>query len=485
MIKRDRKVNPRAEKVLKLGKSFENALLTIINGAWNHDTGKNYVTDYLKALDAKSTETFNHSVNVAAHVYNEMTSWKNENGEPMFTRGEVLSYTRAALLHDVGKLTTDIDVLHSNASLRGEKGNPEAWKIMMGHSIDGLKLAKQMGFEKEDIFISLAHHVDSTSLDAGPSGGFANATISRGPWEAMYGEGGVEKMLMENCSWVGEKDILAAKIVHFCDVVEAVRSNERRYQLQHDWNMSQSSENAKRVDPAFAGNKGVRYSIMESKAAPLPENFVGRNHGGSVADIVRANTGVPNIKRDARRYEVGARELDPIFDRTPDKEAIKALENKELLEEEKKVLSNRVKETTDRWKSYCREFDAIQNLGASSFARECVATYSKETVVEVSIDKLEDMRKDPSCGIELMEKRKTSKGSEYYILEDERMGKPIVHILKGADASKEQMEDAYDLLSSMRGHSPSSLDDGFFESAKVTSKEDSVLEELEDDMMLG
>lgn len=471
MIRRDKKFNPVVHRAAGLGKSFENAIYAIVNKAWNYETGRNYVTDYLKTLDAKSTETFNHSVNVAAHVYNEMSHWKDEDGKAVFTRNEVLAYTRAALLHDVGKLSTDIDVLHSNSSLKGKKGNPDGWKLIMRHSIDGLGVAKQMGFEKEDIFISLAHHVDSTALSAGPAGGFAGATLSRGTWEEQYGEGGVEKILMENCSWVEEKDILAAKIVHFCDVVEALRSTERRYQLQHDWNISQNSDKAKNVDPVLAGRSGVRYSCLADKAEPLPENFRERNHGGAVAAILRANTSVPmDSKGDPKRYEISARELDPIFDRTPDREAILALETKELSDEEKKVLEGRVRETTDRWKSYCRQFDAIQDLNTSFLVRELVKECSMETQVEISSDKLEDIQKDPSCGVALMEEKTTKNGRKFFVLEDERLDKPVTFVPRKEEEPVNLRDFMKDNNTEMEGYE------------KKVKQPDFILEDLEDEL---
>lgn len=427
MIKRDRNFSP-TSRVNKMGKfedSFKEAMSAILEDSFDVATGKNYVSDYLKALDAKSTETFDHSVNVATHVFNMMSNWRKKDGTFAFSRQEILAYTRAALLHDVGKLGTDIDVLHSNDNLRGG-GKKDAWKEMMRHSIDGLELAKKMGFRREDIFISLSHHVNATSIEAGPSKGFENATLSRPIWLELYGEGSIEALLMENCSWIGGNDKLAAKITHFVDVVEALRSTERRYFLQHDWDVSEDRD-LKGKDPIFAGSKGVRYSPLGDNMKPVPEGIRERNHGESVVNIVNQDINVTKVSKNASQVNAGIRAIGVEF-------------------------IGKVEDV-----SWRRDFTAIQNLRLQDFVREKVALLSKDTIVEISNDKVEDVRRDPSCGRALMEERTTKSGAKALVFEDKRLKRPVVLVKKRYDGTLEKSNENRDPIEG-RGSPPEDMD---------------------------
>jgi response regulator RpfG family c-di-GMP phosphodiesterase len=100
-IAKDKKVYTKAEQ--QVMNRFEEAFNKILNQSYDYENGVNYVADYLRELDAKSYTTFNHSVRVAANVFRELSNDKS------FSRKDVLDYTRAALLHDVGKLTTKLN----------------------------------------------------------------------------------------------------------------------------------------------------------------------------------------------------------------------------------------------------------------------------------------------------------------------------------------------------------------------------------------
>lgn len=200
-IAKDKKVYTKTEQ--QVMNRFEEAFNKILNQSYDYETGTNYVADYLRELDAKSSTTFNHSVRVAANVFRELSSDKS------FSRQEVLDYTRAALLHDVGKLTTNDNVLHVDHNLIPIKFSKEHYNSdfpkfihMMQHSLYGIDKAKEFGFSKEDIFVSIGHHVAYSCIESGPEGGFKNATYSKDSWEIKNGSGFVEKMLKENCSWI-------------------------------------------------------------------------------------------------------------------------------------------------------------------------------------------------------------------------------------------------------------------------------------------
>ena len=91
--------------------SFEEAFRQILNKSYNYETGENYVADYLRDLDAKSSVTLEHSIYVAALTFDDLSSRKTSDGKPVFTREEILDYTRGALMHESCELRTVFCIL--------------------------------------------------------------------------------------------------------------------------------------------------------------------------------------------------------------------------------------------------------------------------------------------------------------------------------------------------------------------------------------
>lgn len=201
---------------------------------------KPYVGEYLVRLREKSLVTFNHSVTTALQIY---VYWEMKDGSPLVIE-DLEKYTVAALLHDVGKLTTPDNILHSKESFRDlplKEGN-RRMAVMNRHSIDGLALAKEFGFSKEEICVAIAHHVDDSVLKAAPENGFVGADYSRASWSQEYGEGAVAKLLQEELDWVTHKDTDMIMEVSFFDIIEALRATDRAYSgcKAMDWGIQQS-----------------------------------------------------------------------------------------------------------------------------------------------------------------------------------------------------------------------------------------------------
>lgn len=214
---------------LKILESFEETMDKLFDE-------KPYLLDYAKAIDAKSTVTFDHSVKVALMTYSELS----EDSE--FNEEDIEKYTAAAFTHDVGKLSTPDEILHAgkeiNLALEKFNNNESKLAILMRHSIDGINIAKQYGFSKEECAACISHHVKDISLEAGVEGDFKDATNSRKDWITSFGEGYVESLLKENLSWVDDKDIRALETISFSDVVEALRDNTRQYKDSKSWEMT-------------------------------------------------------------------------------------------------------------------------------------------------------------------------------------------------------------------------------------------------------
>lgn len=185
------------------------------------------VLEYAKTLDSYSTSTFNHSVNVALHFHNIIVK------DSSLSEREILEWTAAAFVHDAGKLTTPLDILHSKINYKNESISQEdrfvARTKMMRHSIDGLEVAEAYNFNKKMLFAVIGHHIDAKAIDNGPEENFFGATFSRDTWEKSFGKDYVEKMLQENCKWVTKKDRQMLKTLSIIDTVEAMRSFERMY----------------------------------------------------------------------------------------------------------------------------------------------------------------------------------------------------------------------------------------------------------------
>lgn len=211
---------------LKILESFESTMEKVFEE-------KPYLLDYAKAIDAKSTVTFDHSVKVALMTYSALSK------DSDFSKEDVEKYTAAAFAHDVGKLSTPDEILHAgkDVNLAMEKYNETESKlaILMRHSIDGIEVAKQFGFTKEECAAGITHHVKDAALEAGIEGDFQGATDSRKDWVVSFGDGYVESLLKENLEWMKDKDVKAFETISFSDVIEALRDNKRQYKEGKSW----------------------------------------------------------------------------------------------------------------------------------------------------------------------------------------------------------------------------------------------------------
>lgn len=227
------------------------------------------VAECLKEIDGKSSTTYSHSVNVAFHVY-EMIS---QNKEFHYTPDEIKRWTEAALVHDTGKLTTNNEVLHSKAKMRGETISKEQddlnFSHMMRHSLDGLKKGLDFQFEKESISAIIGHHVKAEFLDKGPAGGFEGASLSKKEWIQEFGEGYIESLLMEHCSWMTEKDIFALKTISFCDELEATRATDRSYTLQHYWDKDDFTKNEFGLSHGLSVENVIKQDVSNNVLSPI------------------------------------------------------------------------------------------------------------------------------------------------------------------------------------------------------------------------
>lgn len=303
------------------------------------------IAKYLKDLDARSSETFNHSINVALHVYKELS----RSGEYM--PHDIHEWTKAALCHDVGKLTTDIDVLHSNVNLKDQKDNAENLREMMRHSIDSVNLARATdeitikgqtyegyGFGKYEVTAAIGHHINASALE----NGFNNADLSRPQWGETYPEGYVEYLLKTECHWMKERDIKALETISFCDDIEALRADDRRYQRQHNWEMSDFTQDAS-----------------------------GKSKGYSVQTIME-----------------GATDKDIAYLQSVDKYVIKSnIEQGRIGKQFEGKVSD---------KEFQKEFDALQDAKVPMFARQSLIYRQPERKPELSEYKIKDILGDPS-----------------------------------------------------------------------------------------
>ena len=257
--------------------TFESVFKDIVQKSVNSD-GDMYVKRYLEDLRKYSPVTYNHSVNVAAQIF---TALKNSES-PKFSEEEIFEYTRGALLHDVGKLTTPQEILHGTDLTR------EEFSVMMQHSIDGLEVAKERGFDKLSQFIGVTHHIDASAME----NNFVDAEKSRPQWDAIYLPGEIQSEL-SNFKSMSPKDFSVAKMVTFYDIVEALRSTDRAYQKKHDW-----TQDKPYIDEF--GKEKINFSVKHIMDAKLPkENSkkyeVGSEYKGLV-EVKNFQDGFNNIQ---------------------------------------------------------------------------------------------------------------------------------------------------------------------------------------------
>lgn len=408
-IAKDKKVYTKTEQ--QVMNRFEEAFNKILNQSYDYETGTNYVADYLRELDSKSSTTFNHSVRVAANVFRELSKDKS------FSRQEVLDYTRAALLHDVGKLTTNDNVLHIDHSLAplkfqmdkstGEKRYSNDFPKfihMMQHSLDGISKAKELGFSKEDVFVSIGHHVASSCIESGPEGGFKNATYSRDSWEIKNGSNFVEGLLKENCSWIKDKDKRALEVITFYDIIEALRSNDRAYMVQKEW------------------------------GSPLDENlgrdFYKSGRGSTVADIIKINMTPKNINI--------AKELQLVDKQTETR--IYNITLQDMPSSFEKFLE------PNEWKKLKKDFEITKRIPAIDMVRDKITNYYRnlpkelqnERKVTLSNTRIKEVVEDPKSGRAFFEEITLKDGRTMFVLDDKRLKRPIIFPPKAPEPNFEK-----------------------------------------------
>lgn len=194
------------------------------------------VLRYAKDLDAYSSTTFHHSANVAFHMHDTLSKSETHSKE------EVLEWTAAAFVHDAGKFTTPLDLLHSKEKFRNdaekEVSKDDSYAIMMEHSINGYEFSQKYDFTPTMQLAVIGHHIDAKAIDNGPENGFKGASESRKTWDKSFPDNYIEKTLCKNFSWVTEKDKKALEFLTIFDMAEAMRSTERMYNQQQavDWN---------------------------------------------------------------------------------------------------------------------------------------------------------------------------------------------------------------------------------------------------------
>ena len=178
----------------------------------------------LKELDARSSCTFEHSVNVAVMVMRYLKD------TALYTDEEVDRWTLGALVHDAGKLHIPMYILHGSVF---ELMTSREKCIMMSHSFEGRDIIKNTALPKEALASAICHHISAKSLEQG----FANADTDRPEWKELYGEQGVQRMLMAEVPWICNNTlaIKAVETITACDIVEALRSKNRSYKSEKKW----------------------------------------------------------------------------------------------------------------------------------------------------------------------------------------------------------------------------------------------------------
>jgi putative nucleotidyltransferase with HDIG domain len=113
------------------------------------------VHHYLTQLGGYHRPTADHSVRVAQRAVDTAFDLRYHPTEKLYvpTNEELLQLARGALLHDIGKLYTPLEILEKPAALTADEE-----KIMKLHTIDGYTILRN-GFENEpEQFIALTHH---------------------------------------------------------------------------------------------------------------------------------------------------------------------------------------------------------------------------------------------------------------------------------------------------------------------------------------
>jgi putative nucleotidyltransferase with HDIG domain len=115
---------------------------------------------FADVVDAKSPFTFRHSIGVANAAVN-IAHWLRLPGEQMdFVR-------RAALLHDIGKLSVSNTILDKPGKL-----TPEEWEAVRGHPIQTRRILERIGAFRDLAKVAGEHHekLDGSGYPDGLSG---------------------------------------------------------------------------------------------------------------------------------------------------------------------------------------------------------------------------------------------------------------------------------------------------------------------------
>lgn len=177
--------------------------------------------DFLAELDAKSSTTFKHSINVAFQFYVQAVQ------DGVLSGDRLKNWVMGAMLHDVGKLSTPGYILH------GSRLSDSEHKIMMEHSIKGKYFLSKVEVPKEVVAAVTGHHLSSKSVHSH----FEGAELSRNTWSESFKEGYIQKLIKENLSWMEEskEDIYALSLLSFLDCCEAERADYRHYKNAFEW----------------------------------------------------------------------------------------------------------------------------------------------------------------------------------------------------------------------------------------------------------
>ena len=178
----------------------------------------------LRRLNAKSRETYEHSVNVAFFVYDRLSQ------DPRFTKEEVKNWTVAALVHDAGKIRTPSSILHDPKHL-----SDRALRKMMDHSFEGAVFVKDL--PRECLAAVIGHHIDAKAIKD-PE--FRGAGSSKPVWKRAYVSERtdmIQKLLQKRISWIHDdpKYVYALNTIASCDQMEAERTNKRHYHDSMEW----------------------------------------------------------------------------------------------------------------------------------------------------------------------------------------------------------------------------------------------------------
>lgn len=152
-----------------------------------------------------STETFNHSVNVACLMYCNLANDSN------FMVDEAYSYAISALIHDAGKILIEDEILHDPRDFRflPETERSSILAKMNSHASLGLSLSNKYNFRNSDILACIGHHQSVLVING--------MDVPDDP---------IVKFHVDNSS---QKDLYFLKELCFIDKVEALRASDRSY----------------------------------------------------------------------------------------------------------------------------------------------------------------------------------------------------------------------------------------------------------------